>query len=184
MIWFKFKNNKKPSAEPSREFWINNIFYAYVDFFMKRAAWALLPPSSRLALESSVDLRDNELNELQSQSFSASPAVSVRPEPIPSSLLPLVSYLLLLPRILFQLLMLSFPIYSQGNPLPAVWKPQYSNNLLLNEVLLNIERANICGAVYLDQLTRAFETIDHEILMSKLSSVGVSRRSLECFFSP
>ena len=183
MIWFKFKNNKKPSAEPSREFWINNIFYAYVDFFMKRAAWASLPPSSRLALESSVDLRDNELNELQSQSFSASPAVSVRPEPIPSSLLPLVSYLLLLPRILFQLLMLSFPIYSQGNPLPAVWKPQHSNNLLLNEVLLNIERGNICGAVYLDQLTRAFETIDHKILMSKLSSLGVSPRSLQWFSS-
>ena len=52
----------------------------------------------------------------------------------PSSLLPLVSYLFLLPRILFLLLMLNFPIHSQGNPLPAVWKPQQSNNLLLNEV--------------------------------------------------
>ena len=93
----------------------------------------------------------------------------------PSSLLPLVSYLFLLPSILFLLLMLSFPIHSQGNPLPAVWKPQDSNNLLLNEVLPNIERGNICGAVYLDQLTKALDTVDHEILMSKLSSVvGVS----------
>ena len=82
----------------------------------------------------------------------------------PSSLLPVVSYLFL-PSILFQLLMLSFPI-------PVVWKPQHSNNLLLNEVLPNIERGNICGAVYLD-LTKAFDTVDHEILMSKLSSVGV-----------
>ena len=42
------------------------------------------------------------------------------------------------------------------------------------EVLPNIERGNICGAVYLDQLTKALDTVDHEILMSKLSSVGVS----------
>ena len=76
----------------------------------------------------------------------------------PSSLLPVVSYLFL-PSILFQLLMLSFPI-------PAVWKPQHLNNWLLNEVLPNIERGNICGAVYLDLLTKAFDTVDHEILMS------------------
>ena len=100
----------------------------------------------------------------------------------PSSLLPLVSYLFLLPSILFLLLMLSFSIHSQGNPLPAVWKPQDSNNLLLNEVLLNIERGNICGAVYLD-LTKPFDTVDHEILMSKLSSGGVSPRFLQWFSS-
>ena len=93
----------------------------------------------------------------------------------PSSLLPVVSYLFL-PSILFQLLMLSFPI-------PAVWKPQHLNNLLLNEVLPNIERGNICGAVYLDLLTKALDTVDHEILMSKLSSVGVSPRSLQWFSS-
>ena len=92
----------------------------------------------------------------------------------PSSLLPVVSYLFL-PSILFQLLMLSFPI-------PAVWKPQHSNNLLSNDVLPNIEWGNICGAVYLD-LTKAFDTVDHEILMSKLSSVGVSPRSLQWFSS-
>ena len=88
----------------------------------------------------------------------------------PSSLLPLVSYLFLLLSILFLLLILSFPIHSQGNPLPAV--PQDSNNLLLNEVSLNVKRGNICGALYLD-LTKAFDTVDHEFLMSKLSSVGV-----------
>ena len=104
-------------------------------FFMTRAACASLPPSSRLALESSVDLRDNELNELQSQSFSASPAVPVRPESIPPSLLPLVSYLFLLPSILFLLLMLSFPIPSQGNLLPALRKPQDSNNLLFKQTV-------------------------------------------------
>ena len=102
----------------------------------------------------------------------------------PSSLLPLVSYLFLLPSILFLLLMLNFPIHSHGNPLLAVWKPQQSNNLLLNEVLLNVERGNICGAVYLDQLTKALDTVDHEILMSKLSSVGVSPPVLCSGFLP
>ena len=101
----------------------------------------------------------------------------------PSSLLPLVSYLFLLPSILFLLLMLNFPIHSQGNPLPAVWKPQQSNNLLLNEVLLKVEKGNICGAVYLD-LTKAFDIVDHEILMSKLSSVGVSPPVLCSGFLP
>ena len=51
-----------------------------------------------------------------------------------------------------------------------------------DEVLLNMERGNICGAVFLD-LTKAFDTVDHGILMSKLSSVGVSPRSLEWFAS-
>ena len=101
----------------------------------------------------------------------------------PSSLLPLLSYLFLLPSSLFLLLMLSFPIHSLGNPLPAVWKPQQSNNLLLNEVLLNVERGNICGAVYLD-LTKAIDTVAHEILMSKLSSVGVSAPVLCSGFLP
>ena len=49
-----------------------------------------------------------------------------------------------------------------------------------DEILLNMERGNICGAVFLD-LTKAFDTVDHGILMSKLSSVGVSPRSLEWF---
>ena len=54
--------------------------------------------------------------------------------------------------------------------------------MLLNKGFLNIERGNICGAVYLD-LTKAFDTVDYEILMSKLSSVGVSPRSLQLFSS-
>ena len=41
-----------------------------------------------------------------------------------------------------------------------------------------MEKGNICGAVVLD-LTEAFDTVDHEIFMSKLSLVGVSPSALE-----
>ena len=51
-----------------------------------------------------------------------------------------------------------------------------------DEVLLNMEKGHICGAVFLD-LTKAFDTVDHGILMSKLSSVGVSPSALEWFIS-
>ena len=45
-----------------------------------------------------------------------------------------------------------------------------------------MEKGNICGVVFLD-LSEAFDAVDYEILMSKLSSVGVSPRSLEWFSS-
>ena len=51
-----------------------------------------------------------------------------------------------------------------------------------DEVLLNMEKGDVCGAVFLD-LTKAFDTVDHGILMSKLSSVGVSPSALEWFTS-
>ena len=51
-----------------------------------------------------------------------------------------------------------------------------------DEVLLNIDNGNICGAVFLD-LTQAFDTVDHGILMTKLSTVGVSENSLAWFKS-
>ena len=54
--------------------------------------------------------------------------------------------------------------------------------LLHDEVLLNMEKGDVCGAVFLD-LTKAFDTVDHGILMSKLSSVGVSPSDLEWFTS-
>ena len=47
-----------------------------------------------------------------------------------------------------------------------------------DEVLLNMEKGN----TFLD-LSEAFDTVDHGILMLKLSSVGISPRSLEWFSS-
>ena len=46
-----------------------------------------------------------------------------------------------------------------------------------DEVLKNMEQGNLCGAVFLD-LTKAFDTVDHHILLSKLSAIGVSPSSL------
>ena len=51
-----------------------------------------------------------------------------------------------------------------------------------DEVLLNMDNGNICGAVFLD-LTKAFDAVDHGILMTKLSTVGVSENSLAWFKS-
>ena len=50
-----------------------------------------------------------------------------------------------------------------------------------DETLLNMDNGNICGAVFLD-LTKAFDTVDHEIMMNKLSTVEVSESSLAWFF--
>ena len=51
-----------------------------------------------------------------------------------------------------------------------------------DEVLLNMERGKLCGAVFLD-LTKAFDTVDHGILLSKLSAIGLSGNSLNWFQS-
>lgn len=51
-----------------------------------------------------------------------------------------------------------------------------------DEVLLNMEQGKLCGAVFLD-LKKAFDTVDHGILLSKLSSIGLSENSLQWFQS-
>ena len=51
-----------------------------------------------------------------------------------------------------------------------------------DEVLLNMDNGNICGAVYLD-LTKSFDTVDHRILVTKFITVGVSENSLAWFKS-
>ncbi|XP_022792513.1 uncharacterized protein LOC111331625 [Stylophora pistillata] len=51
-----------------------------------------------------------------------------------------------------------------------------------DDVLLHIESGELCGAVFLD-LTKAFDTVDHKILLYKLSAIGVSPSTLQWFKS-
>lgn len=66
------------------------------------------------------------------------------------------------------------------------FRPKYSTTTALSnfvdEVLLNMEQGNLCGAVFLDR-TKAFDTVDHCILLSKLSAIGVLPGSIKWFES-
>ena len=51
-----------------------------------------------------------------------------------------------------------------------------------DEILLSMERGKLCGAVFLD-LSKAFDTVDHTILLRKLSSFGVTSDTAKWFES-
>ena len=45
-----------------------------------------------------------------------------------------------------------------------------------------MENGEVCGAVFLD-LSKAFDTVDHAIILKKLSAIGVSTDDLAWFAS-
>ena len=68
----------------------------------------------------------------------------------------------------------------------AVWFPEgflnYNSFDLIDEVLLNMEQGKLWRAVFID-LTKAFETVDHQVMLCKLSEIGLSETALYWFRS-
>ena len=51
-----------------------------------------------------------------------------------------------------------------------------------DEVLSNMDKGLVNGVVFID-LKKAFDTVDHVILLGKLKSLGISSNNLEWFHS-
>ena len=64
------------------------------------------------------------------------------------------------------------------------FRPKHSTVIAVSsfadEILFNMERGKLCGAVFLD-LCKAFDTVDHTIMQRKLSSFGVTSDSAKWF---
>lgn len=66
------------------------------------------------------------------------------------------------------------------------FRPQHSTtsalSIFADDILWNMDKGKICGAVFLD-LSKAFDTINHTILLNKLSDIGVCNGDLAWFNS-
>ena len=68
-------------------------------------------------------------------------------------------------------------------PSTLVFDPSYLNTALthfIDNVLLNVDSGRLTGAVFL-YLSKAFDTVDHNLLLYKLKSVGLSDDTVNWF---
>ena len=68
-------------------------------------------------------------------------------------------------------------------PSTLVFDPSYLNTALthfIDNVLLNVDSGRLTGAVFL-YLSKAFDTADHNLLLYKLKSVGLSEDTVNWF---
>ncbi|CDQ76314.1 unnamed protein product [Oncorhynchus mykiss] len=56
----------------------------------------------------------------------------------------------------------------------------YNLKKVLNEVTIALDFKQCCAAIFID-LAKAFDTVDHSILVDRLRSTGVSEGSLAWF---
>ena len=72
------------------------------------------------------------------------------------------------------------------SPLQSGFRPRHSTSTCLahvtNTLLENIDKGILTGLIFLD-LSKAFDTLDHSIMLDKLTSIGLNRSAVQWFRS-